>query len=89
MGWNELWRNIFIQICTYKYETFYKSLKIEEMSPENEVTKSQEFSFKDYIIPSVVYRRGKYSAEAKVFHYSAYGFGRWSFIPNVLPSVFS
>ena len=38
---------------------------------------------------SVVYRRPKYSAEAKGFHYSAFCFGRWNFIPNIRPSVFS
>ena len=40
----------FIQICTCVL-TFYKSLKIEEISPENEVIENQEFSFKNYIIP--------------------------------------
>ena len=38
---------------------------------------------------SVVYRRPKYSAEAKGFHYLAFCFGRWNFIPNIRPSVFS
>ena len=46
-----------------------------------------EVATKKVISGPVVYRRPKYSAEAKVFYYSAFGCGRRSFTLNIQPSV--
>ena len=43
----------------------------------------------EQVILAVVYRKLKYSAEAEVFHYFAFSFGRRSFILNIRPSVLS